>query len=169
VKVVVFFTDGRPTAFRGTIGGRQRILAVAGGVENLVRGYFDDPDSIEMDRWIWPPDDACRDVVNCKVWTEGGHPPHGVRGRAIARNMGLAAANRIRDEGAYLYTIGLGNPLYSSELERPDLGYLSRLANEHGRVNSDQPRGRMYFAPAAEDLREVFRQVAADLVIRLSN
>ena len=28
-KVVVFFTDGRPTAFRGTIGGRDRIMATA--------------------------------------------------------------------------------------------------------------------------------------------
>lgn len=82
--------------------------------------------------------------------------------------MGLAAADRIRSEGAYVYTIGLGNP-FASNLARPDLDYLSQLANEHGSVNSDQPSGRMYFAPAAEDLRAVFRQVAADLVIRLSH
>ena len=167
VKVVVFFTDGRPTAFRGTIGGRNRILAVAAEDKNVVRGYFDNPDAIPMDSWQWPADDACRDVVNCQVWTEGGHPPHGVRGRDLARDMGFAVANRIRSEGAYLYAIGLGNPL-SSELGRPDLDYLSQLANEHGRISPRQPSGRMYFAPTPQDLDEVFRQVASDLVIRLS-
>ena len=168
VKVVVFFTDGRPTAFRGTIGGERRILAVAATAKNVVRGYFDNPNSIPMDRWVRPAEDACRDVVNCKEWTEGGHPPHGMRGREIARVMGLTAANRLRDAGAYVYTIGLGNPLAASELAQPDLAYLSQLANEHGKVNSEQPSGRMYFAPAAEDLRAVFSQVAQDLVIRLS-
>jgi len=167
VKVVVFFTDGRPTAFRGTIGGEQRILAVAAEEENVVRGYFDNPGAIPLDSWQWPADDACRNVVNCQVWTEGGHPPHGVRGREIARAMGLAAADRIRSEGTYIYTIGLGNPL-GSELGKPDLDYLSEMANEHGRVSSKQPSGRMYFAPGPEDLNAVFRQVASDLVIRLS-
>lgn len=167
VKVVVFFTDGRPTAFRGSIGGQRRILAVAAEETNVVRGYFDNPDAIPLDAWQWPADDACRNVVNCMEWTEGGHPPHGVRGREIAKALGLTAANRIRSEGAYIYTIGLGNPL-GSELGRPDLDYLSELANEHGRVSSRQPSGRMYFAPGPEDLRAVFRQVASDLVIRLA-
>lgn len=169
VKVVVFFTDGRPTAFRGTVGGKERILAVAAAAEdwNKVRGYWDDPDAIPMDRWLWPAEDACKNVVNCEEWVEAGHPPHGVVGRKIARDMGLAEANRIRSTGAYVYTIGLGNPL-ASELERPDLDYLSTLANENGRVNSGQPAGRMYYAPSADELRAVFQQVAADLVIRLS-
>ncbi|NNK48105.1 MAG: VWA domain-containing protein [Gemmatimonadetes bacterium] len=167
VKVVVFFTDGRPTAFRGTIGGDRRIMAVAANEWNVVRGYFDNPDDIPMDRWQWPADDACRNVVNCKIWKEGGHPPHGVRGRQIARDMGLAAANQIRNEDAFVYAIGLGNPL-GSKLERPDTDYLSQLANEHGSVNSNQPAGRMYFAPSAAELRDVFQRVAGDLVIRLS-
>jgi hypothetical protein len=169
VKVVVFFTDGRPTAFRGTIGGRERILAVAAAAEerNVVRGYWDNPDAIPMDRWQWPADDACRNVVNCEDWTEAGHPPHGVLGRTIARKMGLEAAEAIRSEGAYVYTIGLGNPL-AAELEKPDLEYLSILANENGRVSSKQPSGRMYYAPSAEELRAVFRRVADDLIIRLS-
>jgi Flp pilus assembly protein TadG len=167
VKVVVFFTDGRPTAFRGTIGGEERILAVAATARKVVRGYWDDPDAIPLDRWLRPAADACRNVVNCEEWTEGGPPPHGERGREIARNLGLQAADRIRSEGAFIYTIGLGNPL-ASELARPDFDYLSQLANEHGSVNGDQPSGKMYFAPAAHDLRAVFRQVASDLVIRLS-
>jgi hypothetical protein len=168
VKVVVFFTDGRPTAFRGPVGGEDRILAVAATTQNVVRGYFDDPDEISMDRWERPAADACVNVVNCEEWTEGGHPPHGQRGRQIARQLGIEAANRLRADGAYVYTIGLGNPL-ESELTRPDLAYLSLLANEHGSVSSDQPQGRMYFAPGPADLNAVFRRVASDLVIRLSH
>ncbi len=167
VKVVVFFTDGRPTAFRGTIGGQDRILAVAATSENVVRGYFDNPDEISMDRWDRPAADACQNVVNCEEWTEGGHPPHGRRGREFARQLGLEVANRLRADGVYVYTIALGNPL-ASELARPDLDFLSLLANENGSVNSDQPQGRMYYAPTPEDLDAVFRRVASDLVIRLS-
>jgi len=167
VKVVVFFTDGRPTAFRGTIGGQTRILAVAAESPNVVRGYFDPPDEIPLDRGMTPPEYACRNVVNCKIWTEAGHPPHGVVGREIARQMGLDAARRIRAEGAYVYTIGLGDP-FASELGRPDLKYLSLLANEHGIESSHQPSGKMYFAPTPEDLHAVFKQVASDLVIRLA-
>jgi hypothetical protein len=140
---------------------------VAAESENVVRGYFDNPDNISLDRWDRPADDACRDVVNCQIWTEGGHPPHGVRGREIAREMGLEMARKIREDGAYVYTIGLGDP-FASELGRPDLDYLARLANEHGIESSRQPSGRMYFAPTPEDLDAVFRQVAADLVIRLA-
>jgi len=106
--------------------------------------------------------------VYCEEWVEAGHPPHGVVGRKIARDMGLAAADRIRSTGAYVYTIGLGDPLASSELAQPDLDYLSTLANENGRVDGRQPAGRMYYAPSAEQLRSVFRQVANDVVIRLS-
>jgi hypothetical protein len=167
VKVVVFFTDGRPTAFRGPVGGEDRIMAVAATQQNLVRGYFDNPDQVSMDRWDRPAADACRNVVNCKEWTEGGHPPHGRRARVVARQAGLEAANRLRAEGVYIYTIGLGNPL-ASELGRPDLGFLAALANDHGVVNPDQPQGRMYFAPTPQDLDAVFRRVASDLVIRLS-
>ena len=168
VKVVVFFTDGRPTAFRGPVGGQERILTVAATAQNVVRGYFDNPDEISMDRWDRPAADACRNVVYCEEWTEGGPPPHGRRGREIARQAGLEAADRIRADGVYVYTIGLGNPL-ESELTRPDLDYLSRLANEHGSENSDQPQGRMYFSPTPEELDGVFRRVASDLVIRLSH
>ena len=167
VKVVVFFTDGRPTAFRGRVGGSERILTVAAEEKNVVRGYFDNPDRIPVDEWLFPPDDACRNVVNCKIWTEGGSPPHGRRGREIARNRGISAAERLRETGAYIYVIALGNPL-ASELATPDLGYLSRLSNEQRRESSEQPRGRVYFAPDAYQLESVFRQVAQDLVVRLS-
>ncbi len=168
VKVVVFFTDGRPTAFRGQVGGSERILAVAAEESNVVRGYFDNPDRIPVDEWLFPPDDACRNVVNCRIWTEGGHPPHGRRGREIARNRGISAAARLRDTGAYIYVIALGNPM-ASELATPDLGYLARLSNQQRGESREQPSGRVYFAPDAHQLEGVFRRVAHDLVVRLSH
>jgi Flp pilus assembly protein TadG len=165
-KVVVFFTDGRPTAFRGLIGGEDRILAAKATKRNHIAAYFDDPDSVPLDSY--PSRDGCVEVVKCEEWTEGGKPPHGPVARQIARDMGLAAASRIRETGVFVYAIGLGNPEATSELARPDQLYLRQLANEDGLVDPGQPKGRFYFAPTAADLQAVFRAVAADLAVRLS-
>jgi len=43
-KVVVFFTDGRPTAFRGSINGQDRILTMRQDDTHLFNGYNDNPD-----------------------------------------------------------------------------------------------------------------------------
>jgi hypothetical protein len=48
-KVLVFFTDGRPTAFRGIIDGRDRVMAVSVYQTGRVRGYFNNPDRLSMD------------------------------------------------------------------------------------------------------------------------
>ena len=41
-KVVVFFTDGRPTAFRGNLNDRDRILAIPQTGSNIA-GYWEQP------------------------------------------------------------------------------------------------------------------------------
>lgn len=165
-KVVVLFTDGRPTAFRGPVGGVDRILAAKATVPALIAAYFDDPDAVALDSY--PRRDGCVEIANCKEWTEGGSPPHGPTAREMARQLGLDAADRIRGNGVYVYTIGLGNPDAESELAKPDLEYLRLLANEDGIVSPRQPAGQSYFAPSAAELRSVFRSVAADLAVRLA-
>lgn len=165
-KVVVLFTDGRPTAFRGPVGGVDRILAAKATVEALVAAYFDNPDAVPLDSY--PDRDGCIEIANCKEWTEGGSPPHGPTAREMARQLGLVAADQIRDAGVYVYTIGLGNPDATSDLAKPDLQYLRQLANENGIVSSRQPAGQSYFAPSPAELASVFRSVAADLLVRLA-
>ncbi len=56
-KVVVFFTDGRPTAFRDDINGEERVIAVRRILTGNVRGLFDDPDNLPMSQ-IATPDDC---------------------------------------------------------------------------------------------------------------
>lgn len=158
-KVVVFFTDGRPTAFRSTIGGSDRVLAVRTYQAGDIRGYFNDPDGIAMDA-LAPPS-GCNGAVMCFEWNE-------TSARDRARQDGLDVANQIRSQGVSIFTIGLGNPTAGDPLQTPDLAYLEELANVNGRANPDQPRGQSYFAPSPAELEAVFRNVAQDLLVRLS-
>jgi hypothetical protein len=159
VKVVVFFTDGRPTAFRGTINGEDRALAVSTRQTGRIRGYFDDPDQLPMNQLASP--DGCAGVISCYGWTED-------EAREQARENGITLAAQIRATGAYLYTIGLGNPDADDPILVPDLNYLQLLANVNGVSNPNQPMGQSYFAPSPDQLEAVFKTVAEDLLVRLS-
>lgn len=159
-KVVVFFTDGRPTAFRGEVAGQDRVLAVNTIDDNLVRGYFDNPESIPMDVLATPT--GCAKAPACfGTWTEETV-------RTQARTSGLLAASALRATGAFVYTIALGNPSATDPLLQPDLGYLEEIANVNHRANPTQPAGRSYFAPSAAELNDVFKELAKELLVRLS-
>ena len=158
-KVIVFFTDGRPTAFRDIIDGRDRVMAVSVYQTGRVRGYFNNPDQLSMDRLATPS--GCRNVRSCFGWRESSV-------RSEARQKGIEMADAIRSQGVLLYTIGLGDPDASDPIVQPDLDYLKLLANEDGIANPAQPRGRMYFAPSPDVLGDVFRQLARDLLVRLA-
>jgi Flp pilus assembly protein TadG len=157
-KAVVFFTDGRPTAFRDKLAGRDRVLAAWS--DPTVWGYWDDPDDIPMDER--PPPDGCVGADQC--W---GHDRDRVFQKAT--DYSLEWANRIRGEGAIIYSIGLGDQSQPpGSILQPDPDYLRLIANEDGVSSANQPKGRMYFAPSALDLRRVFDLVAQDLVARLA-
>ncbi len=166
-KVVVFFTDGRPTAFRGQIGGRDRIMAIqqTNPVSRL-GGYYNDPDNLPSDSGA--SYGGCRNVENCSEWTEESTPPsHAVTGDIIAHENGRIRANDIRAEDVYLYTIGLGNP-GADPAFTPNHAFMQELANVDGVADPNQPKGRYYFAPDADQLEAVFNQLAQDLLVRLS-
>lgn len=163
-KAVVFFTDGRATAFRASnVGtppyGQDRVIAVYTS-GNQVRGFWNNPARI-------PPHAAANNPHGCpNVLVCGGMNSDQVRTRAAA--AGLEQARRIRGEGALVYSIGLGDPGAADPILTPDLDYLRRIANEDGIDDGQHPRGRMYFAPSANELQSVFDQVARDLVVRLA-
>ncbi|MEN8144349.1 MAG: VWA domain-containing protein [Gemmatimonadota bacterium] len=164
-KVVVFFTDGRPTAFRANILGSDRMMAVFKEQKGFLRGYFNDPDNLPTDEIARPPDpwkaDGCWREASCGPWDEKSV-------RRAARELSIAMADRIRDEGIFIYSIGLGNPASSDPLLVPDLDYLRLIANEDGRADPDQPAGKAFFAPSAVQLNDVFNLLAQDLFVRLS-
>jgi hypothetical protein len=158
-KVVVFFTDGRPTAFRGDIDGRDRVMAAWTG--NTVAGYWNDPETLPMNRQ--PTPDGCRVVRSCF-----GYDRDDVF--RIATSNGAFWANELREQGILVYTIGLGDTSRPpGHILQPDQDYLRQLANEYGITDPDQPKGRMYFAPSAGELRTVFNLVAQDLLARLTH
>lgn len=159
-KVVVFFTDGRPTAFRGEIVGRDRIMAAYSN-PYYVMGLWNDPDDLPIH--YRPPPDYCNVVTSC-----GGYTRNDVFDNA--RDTGYFWANQIRSQDILVYTIGLGDtsqPLGS--ILQPDQNYLRELANENGMTDSSQPKGKMYFAPSAAEIRTVFNLVAQDLLARLAH
>lgn len=158
-KVVVFFTDGRPTAFRGAVDGVDRIMAVGTTNTGRIRGYFDNPNGLSMSKLAAAT--GCANAATCLGWNEASI-------RNQARTNGLASADLIRSAGVYVYTIALGNPGATDPIMVPDLDYLRDIANENHRVSPTQPAGRSYFAPSAAELNAVFALVAKDLLVRLS-
>ena len=157
---MVFFTDGRPTAFRGMVNGADRVLAVSTVDDNRVRGYFDNPQSIPMDKLATPT--GCAGAGTCfGTWTEATV-------RQQARANGLTQADALRAAGVFVYTIALGNLGATDPLLQPDLPYLETIANVNKKTNPTQPAGRSYFAPTAADLNAVFQALAKDLLVRLS-
>jgi Flp pilus assembly protein TadG len=166
VKVVVFFTDGRPTAFRGTVGGQDRIMATAQELppEHL-GGYFNNPDALPIDGTRSA--DGCRNVTYCATWTEQA-APQPMASDGLNHDLGRQLASQIRGEGVLVYTIGLGNTAYSDPAFQPNQAFLQELANVDGSTNSSQPAGKSYYAPSAAQLRSVFDQVATDLLVRLA-
>jgi Mg-chelatase subunit ChlD len=160
-QVVVFFTDGRATAFRGHLGGPpalDRMIAV-GTTGTNVRGYWNDPDALPAYSTVSP--NGCQGVGTCFGLT-------GNQVRAQAAALGATHAQAIRQEGARLYVIALGNPSASDPLLTPDLDYLRGLANEEGITSANEPRGKLYFSPSAAQLEAVFKELASDLVVRLT-
>ncbi len=159
VRVVVFFTDGRPTAFRGMVNGEDRAVAVSTRITGKVRGYFDDPDTLPLDALARA--DGCGWVSSCFGLTEDTV-------RTLGRTNGRQQADRIRSDDIYLFTIGLGNPNNPDPILTPDMDYLRELANEDGVTDPSQPKGSAYFAPTAAELDDVFQAVAQDILVRLS-
>ncbi|MFV1986011.1 MAG: VWA domain-containing protein [Gemmatimonadota bacterium] len=163
-KVVVFFTDGRPTATRATIGlpgnPQDRIISTNAATSNAVRGYFDNPDAIPPDILVSP--DGCPDFLVCFGWDEATV-------RSQSQQAGLVMADAIRSQGIVIYSIALGDPNQIDPLLTPDLDYLRSIANEGGISSPTQPQGRMFFAPSPAELQGVFDLVARDLLVRLAN
>jgi Mg-chelatase subunit ChlD len=159
IKAIVFFTDGRPTAFRGTLGGQDRAMAVYTTVTGKVRGYFNNPDALPINQSATAS--GCSNVASCFGMNEG-------QVRTRARNDALAMASTIRQDGVYIFSIGLGNPGASDPILVPDMDFLRRIANEGGMESASEPEGQAYFAPSADELDEVFRTVAENILVRLA-
>ncbi|MFN2431321.1 MAG: TadE/TadG family type IV pilus assembly protein [Gemmatimonadota bacterium] len=125
-----------------------------------LRGYFNNPHAWPMNS-VAQPASGCANAGSCFGMNEA-------QVRARSRNDALAMARTIRQDGIYIYSIGLGNLNNPNPLLTPDMAFLRQIANEGGIVSGSEPQGQVYFAPSAAELDEVFQSVAENILVRLA-
>lgn len=183
VKVVVLFTDGRPTAFAdnfymGLSAPRPEYYdgIVASYIEGTsVRGLFEGPDGDKIRYFsgstgipVLTTNESTLTSYHLPNVLPGGGAVDGDSIRQISADQSEEWANTIRAAGYTIYTIGLGNPDAAYEGDEPDLDFLARVANADGVVDGDQPRGELLFAPTPAELDGVFAQLADRILTRLT-
>ncbi|HEY6075097.1 MAG TPA: vWA domain-containing protein, partial [Anaerolineales bacterium] len=68
-----------------------------------------------------------------------------------------------KDQNALIFTIGLGNQVINAPQGDPDAG--ERLLQ----YTADAGRGLYFFAPTGNDLRDIFKQIASNIAVRLTH
>jgi Flp pilus assembly protein TadG len=183
VKVLVLFSDGRPTAFRDlfdvvdppdTYDG----VIAAGRSGNGVAGLFDPVNGQKvlgfrrngkavLVPWWWIGGGSGLEDPTPNV-LPGGLQVNGQNIREVGRLQAEAQASAARAAGHSVYCIGLGNVDAEDPDDAPDMDLLVRLANEHGVSDPSQPRGVALLAPTSSELEEVFDTMAERILLRLT-
>jgi Flp pilus assembly protein TadG len=172
VKVIVFFTDGLANTFQ-----YFPLQCGAGTVIN----------NISPDSATWDPDQDCSGTSctfpSCLVSINGGcvdrtlpcPAPMENRSKGLydeAEARALAVANKARDEGNVIYSIGMADPTSTGECGRPAINpdFLRSVANDPSAsdFNKDQPQGLAFIAGDASQLPAVFSAVADAILARLT-
>jgi len=178
LKIVVLFTDGRPTAYRDTFGFSDPACASYDGVAatyisgSSFRGMFKWQNGLKIVGFV----PTCVTTTQSNLSRTGSPVPTQVSTAGSAgdfvRAQGVLKAEHqadlIRAAGYSIYAIGLGNPNATNAGDVPDLAFLGRLTNEGGRVSATQPRGEVIFAPSPAELDDAFAKLADRLLTRLT-
>lgn len=162
VKALVFFTDGHANAFLGDVsagdvkctGNKAISLVLVPGAD---RDDFRDPANGST---VTCNANRTRDFYSQKY---GGNR---TRNTANVTEEGLYNAERsaalARANNTLVFAIGLGSDINQSSLRK--------MANDRSSPSFDpaQPEGMAVFAPTAAELDDVFRQIAAKILLRLT-
>jgi hypothetical protein len=155
-RVLVFFTDGQANSFLDNVnclGTPISLVLVPGSGRSDFRN---------------PANGA---AVTCNAGTTATffsrkYQQYRTRNTANVTEEGLYRAEQsalaTRQAGTVIYAIGLGNAI--------DKNTLRASANDPSSPTFDprQPQGEAVFAPTAADLSEVFDQIAAKILLRLT-
>jgi Flp pilus assembly protein TadG len=178
-RALVFFTDGRPTALRGvfTVNGISYDAVLTGQQDPSSAGVVH-PNLYmyeKLSHTLTPP------VKYSASTFPNGMPKTTANLQYLATQNLRQAAAAARRDGIAVYAIGLGNPRVQENWKKPDGRLLMEIANvregfdpvtdefvANPSYNPDQPEGGFYFAPDADQLDEVFEQVAREIVLRLT-
>jgi Flp pilus assembly protein TadG len=181
IKVVVLFTDGRPTAFANTITlpsthnpKTYNGIVATYTTGSSYRGLFQISDGRKITKFVsGVPQLTTNGSTTASTPTPAKLPSGKTVTGANIRLEGISEAeywaSEIRKRGYMIYSIGLGNPFAKSEDEKPDLDFLRRVANEKGIVSGSQPKGELMFAPTAAELDAMFTKVADRILTRLTH
>ncbi len=178
LKIVVLFTDGRPTAYRDTFHFRRRSCR---RYDSIVAAYVNGSSYRGLFRWtdgrrIKSFRSRCRTRTAANQSSTRSVVPREIsrysRQGDFIRAQGILKseeqANLIREAGYSIYSIALGNPNARIEGDKPDLDFLARITNQGGLVNANQPRGELIFAPSPAELEDAFSKLADRLLTRLT-
>jgi Flp pilus assembly protein TadG len=194
LKIVVLFTDGRPTAFADVLrmDGPAQDCATADDVAPVTSpdsdgdgipdcfggvvagtGLWRANDGMKVIRFqtgqpVLAPHNSSQNSIHRPTRLPGGRKVSTSNIEAVGYIQAEEWANRIRAAGYTIYCVGLGNPNAPDPSETPDLDFLRRVANDKGIVNAGQPIGEMLFAPSAAELHDTFTRLADRILTRLT-
>jgi Flp pilus assembly protein TadG len=175
-KVVVFFTDGRPTALHDVYQTN------IGPVEGIVVCHQNPFGIVEKEVFYL---NQLHTEMPGVFYTQGTLPnglPRTVPNlQATAEDRALAAASAARANDITVYTIGLGNPNNPLWWIQPNGELLVEMANAprgidpttgndiiNDNFDPSQPEGEFYFVPTPEELEVAFDRLAQQIVLRLT-
>lgn len=142
------------------------VVALVGGPANASDASDGHPYGFcPSSTWVSP---FCRDAS-----ASTRHPPGDLNYDAddFARDRADFVANPLTGQGATVFTIGLGNLIRNAPSGDPDAGekllqYIALTAGDESGVPVSH--GAYFYAPSADDLGEIFRQIAESIATRIS-
>ncbi|MFA6562336.1 MAG: pilus assembly protein [Verrucomicrobiia bacterium] len=168
IKLVVFFTDGLANTFQYT-WPTNKTYNVGGTDPNQGNNYaiFNPssgnqlPNSSTM--YSGPAPAYCPSMVSFLSIDGDTKSVNGSNFRTEGQLQALNTANAIRSAGMLIFCIGLGGGSV-------DQSFLHKIANDTSSTtfNPNQPVGEAVFAATANDLQTVFQQIAAKILLRLT-
>jgi len=197
LKLMVLFTDGRPTAFADNFGLDVDTCPAdewpktkvddkdENGTSDCYNGIVATHASGASYRGLFQRTDGSKVIgfalqqplltINGASTTSpkprrlpNGNSVDGDNIRELGALQSEEWANTVRAAGYTIYAVGLGNPNATNELDAPDLGFLRRIANQDGISNGGQPRGELLFAPSPAELDATFAKLADRILTRLT-
>jgi hypothetical protein len=185
VQVVVFFTDGYANTIQQSFSCPAKTTYNFGGnapIENPDIVFFDPTGKTEFCYQGDPPGISIGTPLSSAIPISPGGCPCNWKGGFNATEFGpntyesftranitaeaqweaVNTANAMRGTGVVVYSIGLGNLINEQ--------FLQQVANDPASPTFDasQPVGEAIFAPDASQLHEVFQQLAAKIILRLT-
>ena len=175
IRLVVFFTDGYANTFQYTWTNRSSQVQIynVGGYDSGNNYAIFNPGNgnqitpSQQSNPLTGPVTSKGAPYDMPVTTflsaDGATKAiNGVNFTAEGGLRALATANTIRSTNTMIFCIGLGSGL--------DQSFLQQVANDPAAstFNPNQPVGEAVFAPSAADLQQVFLQIAAKILLRLT-